>query len=390
LQGELLRAQTVGDTSLYYVDDELHPDAAIRAAIINGTFNDNSFVRQSNFIEKNFQMAVTEYEKNWGDLPQNQISFGKTLNIGNSGSRVRALNRRLMGITKNSFDENLGTKIKEYRKAHGLPVGRYADKKLIESLNLGFAHYKRKISVNMHRASELPGDLGDKFILVNAANQQLQIYEGNKVVNQMRVIVGTSRNPTPMIAAFLRFSVVNPYWNIPSDITRDRFAPRALKEGEAYLKSRRFEALSSWKEGAKILSYSQVNWQAIVDGEMTLRLRQRPGPGNGMGDIKFMFPNRFGVYLHDTHNEAPFQLDTRAISAGCVRVERPWELAQWLYGERPKVNSAKPEQIINLENKIPIYINYFTAIPNGNDISFHDDIYGRDARLMALQDKKIL
>lgn len=373
-----------GDSSLYFVDDALHPNAAIMAAIIAGKFDSNWQESEPNFLEKKFKIALQSYRKSWGALPQNILFSRSILKIGDNGPSVLALQNRLGGTKTDYFDTLLGDKIMQYRAAHNLPAGRHADKKLIDSLNLGFTHYHNIIAVNLHRAQELPRDLGAKYIWVNAANQTLYMIENDIIVDQMRVIVGSPENPTPMLAAFIRYSVINPYWNIPDDLTRDRYAPRALAQGPQYLKDRNFEILSGWENDAKILSYDDVNWQAVITGHEKLRMRQRPGLGNGMGDIKFMFPNRFGVYLHDTHNEASFLSSRRAISAGCVRVQHPWRLARWLYGQKPEADYNMPSQIVNLNEKIPVYITYFTAMPDDNGFSFYDDIYERDARLMEI------
>lgn len=386
MQGEFAYAQS-GDTSMHYIDAQLHPDAAMREAIVSGTFNAEFKAPPPNFIQASFDRALQDYQASWATLPQNKVARGSTLRLGAQGPRIESINQRL-GLSGSIFNANLASRIRYYRRTHDLPSGNHIDNILVDSLNLGAAYYSNKISLNQHRAAELPSDLGEKFILVDAANQQLYMYEGQNLVNQMRVIVGTAENPTPMLAGFMRFSVINPYWNVPTDLTRDRYARRVINGGENYLRTRRFEALSGWEDDARILSYSEVDWKAVEAGQRKLRLRQRPGPGNGMGDIKFMFPNQYGVYLHDTHNEAPFKLDSRAISAGCVRLEKPWILSDWLYGRRLQTMGKKPEQIVDLNSKTPVYISYFTAIPKdltkpSDGFSMRKDIYGRDARLSA-------
>ncbi len=385
VQGEFAHAQASGDTNMHYIDQDLHPDYAIQEAIVSGTFNADFKAPPPNFIEASFNRALQEYETTWARLPQVRLARGNIVRMGAQGQRIANVNQRL-GLSGSVFNADLSNRIRHYRRVHDLPSGNHIDNILIDSLNLGAAHYINKISINLHRASELPSDLGEKFVLVDVANQQLYMYEGKNLVNQMRVIVGTADNPTPMLAGYMRFSVINPYWNVPTDLTRDRYARRIINGGENYLKTRRFEALSGWEDDARILSYSEVDWKAVESGQQKLRLRQRPGPGNGMGDIKFMFPNPYGVYLHDTHNEAPFKLDSRAISAGCVRLEKPWVLADWLYGKRLQTQGQRPEQIVNLDGKTPVYISYFTAIPKNlglpnEGLSMRKDIYGRDARL---------
>jgi len=378
--GGLASAQNTNDINTHYIDAELRPDAAIRAAVINGTF-DASFIKpQPNFIAKRYQAAVQQYAQSWGSLPQIQISTGGVLHQGAKGHRVAKLRSRLGLQPGTYFDNALAQKISDYRRAHGIARGRHVDTALIRSLNLGFNHHHRLIRVNAQRAAQLPPDLGPRFVLVDAGNQMLYMYEGQRVIGSMRVIVGKAKDPTPMLAGYIRHTIVNPYWNIPPDLVSDRFAPRVLQQGESYLTSRRFEALSGWEEDAQVLSYKDVNWNAVASGAQILRLRQRPGPGNGMGDIKFMFPNRFGVYLHDTPSKALFKKSRRTLSAGCVRIEKPWQLAQWLYGEHPKAVGSAPEQKIPLSNITPVYISYFTAVPTAKGFEFRHDVYDRDKR----------
>ena len=270
----------------------MHPDAAKQDAIINGTFNADFPARSPNFIENQYNASLKRYGSAWGNLPENQLMRGSTLRKGAKGARVRALHTRL-GLNGDVFGNELANRISHYRRDHGLPNGSHADNILVNSLNRGFKYYLQKIAINKYRAAELPSNLGEKFVLVDAANQLLYMYEGGTIVDQMRVIVGKKSSPTPMLAGFLRFSVLNPYWNVPSDLTRDRYAQRVINGGKNYLRTRRFEALSGWEENARILRYEEVDWHAVKAGERKLRLRQRPGPGNGMGDIKFMFPNSF-------------------------------------------------------------------------------------------------
>ncbi len=385
MQGEFAYAQYNGDIVMHYIDQQLHPDIAVREAIIAGNFDENFKISPPNFIEASFDKALTDYQNKWAKLPQDKLERGRILRLGARGKRIAKINKRL-GLVDDVFNANLANRIRDYRQVHDLPSGNHIDDELIDSLNRGAAYYINKIRLNRHRAAELPSNLGEKFILVDVASQQLYMYEGRNLVNQMRVIVGTADNPTPMLAGYMRYSVLNPYWNIPTDLTRDRYARRVIDGGKTYFMANRFEALSGWEEDAKILSYSEVDWEAVESGKQKLRLRQRPGLGNGMGDIKFMFPNKYGVYLHDTHNETPFKLDDRAISAGCVRLEKPWLLADWLHGKRIESDNSKPEQIVNVEQKIPVYISYFTTIPKNlnspNDgFSMRKDIYGRDVRL---------
>jgi murein L,D-transpeptidase YcbB/YkuD len=346
---------------------------------------------QANHFELRFQAAAEQYTRDWGNLPQEILPRGSSFRLGASGARTQGLRRRLGLAEGRDFDAELAEKVRRYKRAHGLGDNAVADNRLINSLNLGASHYLRTIAVNLARAQEIPINPGKRYLLVDTASQTLHMYEGKQAVDRMKVVVGKPSDPTPMMAALVSYSVLNPYWNVPPDLTRDRYAARAINGGPRYLSTRGFEALSDWTANPRVLSYDEVDWQAVSAGETVLRLRQNPGPGNGMGDIKFMFPNPLGIYLHDTPSRQLFAEDERAFSAGCVRVERAWDLARWLYGTAPVAEQGAAEQQVVMPEPVPIYITYFTALPvelgSGDfGFTFREDIYNRDAgaKLAAL------
>jgi murein L,D-transpeptidase YcbB/YkuD len=199
----------------------------------------------------------------------------------------------------------------------------------------------------------------------------------------MKVIVGSPDTETPMMAALMRFSSVNPYWNVPTDLTAKLIAPRVLAGGLSYLSDRGYQVLDGWTEDAGIVDPATVDWPAVASGDVELRVRQLPGGGNSMGEIKFMMPNEYGIYLHDTPGKAAFEQDERWVSNGCVRVEDAHRLANWLYGYMPKGQSADREERVDLVEPVPVYITYLTVAADEEKLSFREDRYGRDAPLMA-------
>ena len=205
---------------------------------------------------------------------------------------------------------------------------------------------------------------GGRYIVVNATDAQLTMYEGGKVVDSMRVVVGKPIHPTPMMAALIRFTSLNPYWNVPPDLAAERIAPNVVKSGVRYLKDNGYELLSSWEADAIVLDPATVDWAAVAAGIQEVRLRQLPGPHNAMGKMKFMFPNAQGIYLHDTPQKELLSEASRMFSGGCVRLEDAPRLARWLYnGEPPSTPSAGPEQRVDLPRPVPVYITYLTAVP---------------------------
>jgi murein L,D-transpeptidase YcbB/YkuD len=192
----------------------------------------------------------------------------------------------------------------------------------------------------------------------------------------MRVVVGKPDQPTPMLAGMLRFATLNPYWNVPDDLAYKRVVSRVLNG--ASLQRLGFEALSGWDANAQLLQPEQVDWQAVADGRQRLRVRQLPGPENAMGQVKFMFPNDLGIYLHDTNEPELMARNARFFSSGCVRLEDAQRLGQWLFGQPLNASSSTPEQHVPLPRPVPVYLTYLTAQATPEGVRFLDDVYGRD------------
>jgi L,D-transpeptidase YcbB len=201
-------------------------------------------------------------------------------------------------------------------------------------------------------------------------------------MDSMKVVVGKPSEPTPMMAALMRYTTINPYWNVPSDLAANRIAQNVLKEGLGYLDAKGYEVLSDWSPRAQRLDPTTIDWQAVADGRRQLRVRQAHGPGNMMGAMKFMFPNKFGVYLHDTPEKVLFKESDRRRSSGCVRVEDAPRLARWLYGTVPVAPNRTNEYHVPLPRPVPVFITYLTVAPTQTGIAFREDVYGRD-RLSA-------
>jgi L,D-transpeptidase YcbB len=239
---------------------------------------------------------------------------------------------------------------------------------------------RRLLELNLERARALPSGNG-RYVIVNPPAARLYMYENGQVVDSMRVVAGRP-DPiaqTPMMNAYIRYIALNPYWNSPADITAKRLAPTILKEGRAYFKNRGYELLSDWSDHAHVIDPMSIDWHAVAAGRIQARLRQKPGPANSMGKMKFMFPNAQGIWLHDTPEREKIEDAARLQSNGCVRLEDAKRLARWLFnGRPPSPQGAKPEQKVNLPAPVPLYITYLTAVPSGTSIVYFDDFYGKD------------
>ena len=245
-------------------------------------------------------------------------------------------------------------------------------------------HAREVLEINLQRARALPSGK-QRYVLVNAAEQRLYMYEDGKPVDNMVVVVGKTEYPTPMLAAYIRFAALNPYWYVPSDLAWDDVGQYVVKDPK-YFDRMGYEEVSDWSKYPQILDPTKIDWKGVRDGKVQIMLRQKPGPENFMGRIKFMFPNQFGVYLHDNPRRKLFEQATRYFSGGCVRLEDAWRLSKWLFHRDLTWEGAGTEEPVMLDQPVPVYITYLTARPDGQSIAYYDDAYGRDKAMLAKMD----
>lgn len=244
------------------------------------------------------------------------------------------------------------------------------------------AEQRRIVAINLARVRALPPIAEGRWVLIDAASARLWMYDGAKLAGTMKVVVGRPETPTPEMAGFLRQAVVNPYWNLPDDLVPSRITDKVLASGPGYVKANGFQVLSGWHDDAELLDPRDLDWDAVAQGQQTIRVRQLPGPGNFMGAVKFMFPNNLGIYLHDTPERDLLLKSARQFSNGCVRLEAAGKFGRWVLG-RPLPRSREPERRIDLPVPVPLYITYLTAMPEGGTIRFRPDPYRRDAAQLA-------
>jgi murein L,D-transpeptidase YcbB/YkuD len=238
------------------------------------------------------------------------------------------------------------------------------------------------LELNLQRARALPAG-NQRYVVVNAAQQRLYMYENGKPVDSMVVVVGKPKWPTPMLTAYIRYAALNPYWYVPPDLAGEDVAQYVVKQGLKYLDDYGYEVVDDWTPNPKIIDPKTVDWQGVLDGKVQVMIRQKPGLKNFMGRMKFMFPNQFGVYLHDNPRRELFLKSSRYFSGGCVRLEDASRLGRWLFGHDLDWQSAGTEQPVMLQQPVPVYITYLTAMPDGQAIAYYDDVYGRDGPKLA-------
>lgn len=365
LQPEKLRVEWY--TQPRNVDLDAHLDKALAAddamemvAIFRG-------LTPPNPDYKRLTQALVQYKTIAAKGGWNTVPEGKTLKTGDNDPRVAALRQRLSVPGPAIYDDALASAVSRFQQSHGLEITGKVGEETLAELNVPVADRIKQIQVNMERWRWLPASFGDRYILVNVPEFKLDLVEEGKPVYTMRVVVGKEQSRTPAFSDKMTYLELNPYWNIPSTIVNAEILPK-LAADPNYLASHNMERTPGSEN----------------------RFRQLPGPDNALGRIKFMFPNEFDIYLHDTPADHLFSRTERDFSHGCIRLEKPVELANLLLKGDPKwtpealqaaLNSGE-QKTITLKHPLPVHILYWTTWvePDGT-VQFRKDLYGHDARL---------
>jgi len=365
-----------------YLDPELEPgripvDGVLRIAALAPSFAD--YVERMGWMNPLYarlRTVLATYHDKWGDLPAAALPEKGKLKAGAKGPQVAMLRHRLGMPAGSLFDKAVTVRLKAFQTAHGLTADGVAAAQTIAMLNRSSDYYERLLTLNLDRARLLPGPWV-RHVVVDAASARLWYFGNGSEQGTMKVVVGTPETQTPMLAGMVRYAILNPYWNVPSDLVQKRIAPKVLNG--ASLRSLRYEALSDWSANARTLDPATIDWHAVAAGAQEVRLRQLPGGANAMGRMKFMFPNDQGIYLHDTPDKALFGKYARHFSNGCVRLEDAPRLGKWFFGKSLVADAGTPEQQRPLPEPVPVYLTYLTAVPTDRGVAFLKDVYGRDA-----------
>ncbi|HWJ37657.1 MAG TPA: L,D-transpeptidase family protein, partial [Sphingomicrobium sp.] len=289
---------------MIYIDEELVPKA-VHDESAGGSM---SFAAWSgapvdlftsvNPIYTDLRRGLVKYQQRWGSLPQMPVPEGPALKSGMSGERVAALRARLGLADGSKYDAALAAQVKEFQSVHGIKPDGIAGAGTIQALNRGAQYYEQLIIINMERARRLPApEEQRKYVLVDAGDARLSMWQNGRKVDEMKVVVGKAETATPMMAAYIKYASVNPYWNVPPELVRSLVAPRVVAQGVKYLTDREYQVLTDYSDDAQTIDPNSVDWNAVVDGRQEVRLRRLPSPANSMGMMKFMLPNYFGIYL---------------------------------------------------------------------------------------------
>ncbi|RAU83322.1 L,D-transpeptidase family protein [Pontibacter arcticus] len=335
----------------------------------------------------------------------------KSIKKGDTTQVVLALRKRLDPFGKLNvndpkmrlYDAQLETQVKKFQALHGLDTDGVVGGHTLKTMNIPVSERIQQIMINMERwrwipKRMVPKSLDQRYIWVNIPEYKLYIYEDEdgepdaerayKKVMEMRVIVGKTMNSTPIFSDKLEYVVLAPYWNVPNSIVEKEIKPKMLNN-PGWLANNNMEIVTKEKE-PKPISESSIDWAGVTEKNFPYMVREKPGPKNSLGSIKFLFPNEYAVYLHDTPADALFAQTERNFSHGCVRVEKPVELAKYLLkgmnewdesSIRETMNGGE-EKWITLPKQVQVYLVYFTSwVDENGDIHFREDLYKHDKKL---------
>jgi len=289
----------------------------------------------------------------------------------------------------NLFDSSLHRQLVIFQKRNGLPFDGVLGQKTIEALNISVEDRIASIEANLERWRWINDSLGKKYIIVNIADFKVQLMENQKVTFEAEAIVGKAYRKTPVFSSSMTYMVLNPDWTVPPTILKNDVIP-AVRKNQKYLAQKNMKVIS--REGKEI-DPSSVDWNS---GSFPYMIKQSPGKDNALGKVKFMFPNEHNVYIHDTPSRTLFAENERTFSSGCIRVNRPIELAKTLLKDQKGVTPDQIDKIlqqtasrtVRLENALPVHIIYLTAwADDEGTVYFRRDIYDRDQALLKALNK---
>ncbi|MFN0264659.1 murein L,D-transpeptidase [Tepidamorphus sp. 3E244] len=321
-----------------------------------------------------------------------EIPSGPLIKPGQTDKRIPLLRTRL-GVARPGdvddlrYDAVLEKAVVKLQKKSGLPSEGFIGNLTLGVLNGHALGSRADVIINMERWRWLPRDLGKHHVFVNLPEYLARVVTDGKIIHTTRVVIGKTKNQTPIFSDEIEHIVVNPTWSVPRSIATKEYLPQ-LQQDPTYLQRRNIQVLG---RGGQVIDPTTVDWESYSRRSMPYRFKQPSGRGNALGNVKFMFPNEHSVYLHDTQSRSLFSRTTRAYSHGCVRVHQPFEFAEALLeneaysgaGIRRMVGGG--ERHVILKAHVPVHLTYFTAIASREgSVRKLGDVYGHDARMKRM------
>lgn len=329
-----------------------------------------------------------------------RIEDGPLLEPGERSPRVRQLRKLMLrlsdldhadnqvadGADPSLFDEDLETAVKNFQRRHGLDQDGMVGPKTLEAMNTPIEERIEQIVLNLERRRWMPDRNQNRYILVNLADFHLELIDQGQVVFETPVVIGSLYNKTPVFTSDMTYLVINPFWNVPNGIALEEILPKSKLDPD-YLDRNGFDLFSDWSRNAALVDPKTVNWSDLTVDDFGYKLRQRPGPTNALGRLKFMMPNEYNIYLHDTPVRAHFSESERSFSHGCVRVADPEALAaailasheDWSADKITAAVESGERNVVRLAEPLPVQLTYLTSwVDENNVIHFRNDVYERD------------
>lgn len=322
------------------------------------------------------------------------VDSGPTLKPDMTNERVAQMRANLIargysGINGGDpvfYDQDLVVAVMHFQRRHGLDVDGLAGPATISALNVSAEERVAQIVVNMERWRWLPSDLGKRHVFVNQAAFEMFFVRADKTVDRRRIIVGKPFHKSPMFSDLISYAEFNPTWTVTPNIARNEFLPK-LRKDPGYLARNNYLLYAGWGANAPVVDPYSIDWAGVSPSKFGYKIVQQPGPKNALGKVKFIFPNKFNVYLHDTPSRQLFASTGRAFSHGCIRVQGPLDFAEKLFAADGTLTRSRIDDIVGskrtkrtlLKSKVPVHLAYFTAWIDEDGLpNFFADVYGRD------------
>ena len=342
---------------------------------------------------RGLRKALADYRKMAANGGWPAVPAGTKLKPGQKSRAVRSVAARLRAsgdfqgdipAEEATYEGTLVEAVKRFQRRHGLADDGIVGPSVVSELNVPIETRIRQIGLNLERWRWLPRKLGDPHILVNIPQMRLDVREKGNVPLSMRVVVGKEDTPTPIFNHRMTYLVFAPYWNVPDEIAQKETLPSIMKD-PGFLDRSNMEVVDG---AGKPVDPGSID----LEEPGRYRFRQRPGTSNSLGLVKFMFPNQYNVYLHDTPADSLFARASRSLSHGCVRLEEPEKLARYVLRDQPEWTPERiaeamqgaDEQTVKLKAPVPVYLGYWTArVTQDGGVEFRKDLYGIDGRQTA-------
>ena len=335
--------------------------------------------------------------------PLPRIKYGKDLKLGDQYLYIKDIKKRLIitgdlpnkNNTNDIFDKELAQALYSYKDRFKLEQNGIIDKITVYYLNKPMHLHVQSIITNLDKLKVFPNRFPKEYIRVNLPDFTMDYFRNNNSILHMNAVVGRDVRPTPIFSSYMTYLELNPNWNIPENLVRKDLIP-ALMENPNYLKEHNMHAFSGWKTTDEIKNFTVdklLPYQDPESGHIPYRFVQYPGDDNALGRIKFMFPNKYSVYLHDTDNKSLFSRRYRVYSSGCMRLEHPFELLEVLKSrlkssdikQISKYRNTLTNKIINFTEKLPVHTTYFTVFKRNGLTYFRKDVYEYDSFIESSQ-----